>query len=119
MKRDMELIRRILLAAEEGTHGFVPSNFELQGYPVDVVGYHVYLMGQAGLVEVLVRNADMAKSPFATLRNLTWAGYEFLAASKDPTIWEQARTLISRSGEGSFAIWQSILGDLVKKSIGL
>ena len=118
MKRNMDLIRKILLKAEEHPDGFMPHNFVIEGFDENTMGYHIYLMGQAGLVDVLDRNLDMARSPSAILLNLTWQGHEFLENSRNPNIWEQAKSVIGKAGEGSFAVWQSVLTDLVKRSIG-
>jgi hypothetical protein len=115
----MDLIRAILLKVEENPHGFMPSKLEVDGYTKEEIGYHVYLMGQAGLAEVLTSRRDMAESPSAVLKNLTWQGHEFLGASRNQTIWEQAKAILPKAGDGSFGLWQSVLTDLVKKSLGL
>jgi len=113
----MDLIRAILLKVEGNAHGFMPSQLEIDGYTKEQVGYHVYLMGQAGLAEVLTSRRDLDTSPSAVLKNLTWQGHEFLGASRNPGIWGQAKAIIARAGDGSFGIWQSVLTDLVKRTL--
>ena len=51
MKRDMDSIREILLAVEAHPCGFAPS-IEIHGYTQEQVGYHVFLLGEAGLAVV-------------------------------------------------------------------
>lgn len=76
MKRDMDLIRTMLLTIEANEHGFVGS-IEIEGYTQEEIGYHAYLLGQAGLANVL--NVQVrSESPRAIIRNLTWQGHEFL-----------------------------------------
>jgi len=52
MKRDLELVKQILLRVEEREH--VEQNFSIPGYDDKVVAYHVAIMEQAGLVDAIV-----------------------------------------------------------------
>jgi|GEM_PF-7061885 len=47
MKRDIDLVREILLALEEHDHGYAPKDLEIRGYSKEQIGYHVWLMGRA------------------------------------------------------------------------
>jgi len=119
MKRDMDLIRLILLAAESHEHGFLYDNPPIEGYSAEEIGYHVYLMNQAGLVEAMVENFDQAPSPGALLMCLTWDGHEFLDTARSPTKWEEAKELLHRAGGGSFTIWQNVLTQIIKNGLGV
>lgn len=119
MHRDMDLAREILLVVESHPHGYSPQKIEVEGYTQEQIGYHAYLLLQAGLVEGLERNLDQAPSPSAIILNLTWAGHEFLASSRSPTVWAQAKQVIAKAGDGSFSVWQSVLTELVKRSLGI
>jgi hypothetical protein len=50
MQRDMGLIRQIMFKLEAEPGGFAPQDFTIEDYPADQVSYHVYLLGQAGLL---------------------------------------------------------------------
>lgn len=119
MQRDMDLIRSILLEAERSEHGFIFKNPVISGYTEERVGYHVHLMKQAGLVDAIDLDHDEAPSPNALLSSLTWKGHEFIESARSPTVWNQARELMHRAGGGSFKIWQSVLTDIVKSSLGV
>ncbi len=119
MQRDMDLVRQILLELEKAEHGFVFDNPEIEGYSSEVIAYHVYLMHEAGLVRAVdITTADSA-SPEYEAAGLTWSGHEFIEASRQPALWAQAKEIIAKAGGGSFALWQSVLTDIVKKSLGL
>jgi hypothetical protein len=45
MKRDMDLVRQILMVMEDHEHGFAPHPFEVPGYTEEVVGYHLTFGG--------------------------------------------------------------------------
>ncbi len=49
MKRDFDLIRKLVFAIEECPSGQMPEG--LDGYTPDQVGYHNYLLVDAGLAK--------------------------------------------------------------------
>jgi hypothetical protein len=53
MKRDLELIRNITLAVENTPTGYVQEKIEIDGYSKDQIGYHAYLLVDAGLAKGL------------------------------------------------------------------
>jgi len=118
MKRDMDLIRQILLSVEADEHGFV-DKLELLDYTQEQIGYHIYLLGEAGLANVLTTTSHGSKSPKAIIRNLTWAGHEFLDSARENTIWNQAKDKINKIGGATLPIWIALLTELAKKQIGL
>lgn len=50
MKREMDLVRQILLKIEQHEHGLAPRDLAIDGHTDEQVAYHVHLMGQAGLL---------------------------------------------------------------------
>src|SRR3990170_5270158 len=91
MKRDMDLVRKILMVCADHPHGFAPRELKIEGYSEEQIGDHVYLMTQAGLVkgaDVTTRGSD---SPEAVVSSITWEGHEFLEASRDEGLWSKAK----------------------------
>lgn len=119
MKRDMDLVRSILLVVENEPGGFVRSNLSIAGYSETVIWYHCYIMGQAGLLEIAITTDLESTGPEALPQNLTWFGHEFLDAAREATRWEKAREMIRDAGGASIQVWMDILTDLVKKGVGL
>lgn len=96
VKREMELIRKILRAIEDlppgadnidpGTLGIEHDGTKLGSRNMLLVR-HVQLLLDHGLVEANVPPA-LGRGPVAArIDRLTWAGHEFLAAAQDDTIW--------------------------------
>lgn len=86
MKRDMDLIRRITLAASE-----LPPDKTLRG--IDGVSdalfaRHVIWMQEAGLVKAATDDSD---EPFAAVFRLTWDGCEFADSVRSDTVWQKAK----------------------------
>lgn len=93
MKRDMELIRLLLLEQEEDAK---PA--ELSKYDERLQVYHVALLIDAGLViGDLLPDSDGNPRGAAVIR-LTWAGHEFLDTIRDPSIWQSAKDKVLKPG---------------------
>jgi len=86
MKRDMELIRKIMLRAESGDGGVCPP-IQIDGYTTTQIGYHCYLIAKMGLAEG--SDAEMsATGPNWGLSFLTPEGHDFIDAIRDDTVWQ-------------------------------
>jgi purine nucleoside phosphorylase len=116
MKRDMELIRTLLLRSE-GDEAAVRI---ADTYSVEERAYHVQLMVDAGFVEAIVhRNADGAPIGAITSR-LTWAGHDFLDAMRDDTIWKKAKEHVLKPGASwTFDLLKEWLKVQAKEKLGI
>jgi hypothetical protein len=120
MKRDMELIRKILLTVEESDTGWANHPIEIDGYDEHTIGYHCLLLVEADLCEGENITASRSKGPEAMITRLNWEGYEFLDAAKEPARWEEARrTIFDKLGSASFQVWTAVLTNLMLRSTGL
>lgn len=119
MKRDMDLIRTILLAVESNPHGFAPQDLEIEGYSKQEVAYHSYLIGDEGLAVTADTTSLGSSGPEARIVNLTSYGHNFLEAAREPGRWSQAKEIVDVAGGASIKIWMSVLTDLVKQSLGI
>ena len=81
MKRDMELVRKILLAVEESDdarrRGMRPK---IDGHEDDVIQAHVGLLWRRGLLDALDGSSRDGESYIIT--GLTWEGYDFIEAAR-------------------------------------
>ena len=112
MKRDMDLIREILLACEAYEHGYAPGKLQIDGYDNEQIEFHVYLMGQAGLLETADPTYSGSPSPSALPNAITWQGYEFLEASRNEQLWAKAKHAASCAGGMMFEVLKSVLTTL-------
>ncbi|MDD4876343.1 MAG: DUF2513 domain-containing protein [Dehalococcoidales bacterium] len=118
MKRDMDLIRKMLLAIEANSSGFAPS-IEIDGYTQEQIGYHATLLGEAGLAITTDITDFTNTSPEAMIIRLTWAGHEFLDYARENQIWNQAKDKVKQVGGASIQIWLILLTELIKKNLGI
>jgi len=69
------------------------SSGSLLGYDAKEVCAHIRLAHDAGLVQ-----ASFMTGPSAVIQRLTNSGYDFLEASKQKTLWEQAKHQLTSHG---------------------
>lgn len=116
MKRDWELCRTILLEMEEHGEPFkIFARHDLCGCSEEQFGFHAYLLGQAGLVELAEGWAGM-NSPWKHYpTNITWEGYEFIELIRDENTWKEAlRKLKDKAGAVTFDLLKTALIEAVK-----
>ena len=126
MKRDMELVRELLLFLEDKPD---PAHLEADRFPMPCrspseIQYHLNLLYQAGFL-----NGEPIKSstsdrlikvlPF----DLTWQGHEFLETVRDPEIWRKAKAGAASVGTASIEfIWgmaKALITGAIKDKTGL
>jgi hypothetical protein len=96
MKRDMELIRKLVLKLEDAPTGYAPDDFNVDSeYTPEQIGYHSYLMIQAGLATGSDVTTIGSAGPIGMVTSLTWAGHEFADAARDEKRWRHG------NGDGS------------------
>ena len=118
MKRDMDLVRKILFQMEEAEGGYADNDFAVDGYDEDAVGHHVWLMEQAGLVTAADMTAQQSPSPVALPLSITWEGHEFLENVRSDTVWQQVKRTIQEKGGGlSFDLVKAVAVYYAKQHI--
>ncbi|HCX83219.1 MAG: hypothetical protein A3E00_13540 [Curvibacter sp. RIFCSPHIGHO2_12_FULL_63_18] len=113
MKRDFDLVRKILLQFEEKESSTIVEKPEVEGYSYEIVSYHCRLLYDAGLLRcepVVSTTSDrlIKVSPF----ELTWDGHEFLDKIRSETTWNKIKIQAKEKG---LALSFSIVTELAKR----
>ena len=120
MKRDMDLVRLLLLDAESETDKSSPA---LQAYDEQTKMDHLGLMKEAGLINaVTATGADRGRLRIAAVyvNGLTWAGHDFLAAARNEGLWNKAKETLAKKGvPASFEVMKALLIMEGKRLLGL
>lgn len=109
MKRDMNLIRHILLALEDGNG----RQIVIAGYNETQIGYHCYLIVDAGLAKGADVTCMESECPTFVVTHLTWAGHDFLDAAREPDRWKTAQGVFSKLGGVTLEVAKSVLTTLM------
>lgn len=89
MKRDMVLVRQILLALEAQQEHRATVDLPIAGYKSIEVRYHMLILAQAGLVDFEPERTEAGRMIRAYVFGLTWSGHEFLDAVRSNKIWRK------------------------------
>lgn len=115
MKRDMDLVRQMLLEIEKHPYTGDWVELAIDGSSPEEITYHVILLHEAGLIE-----AD----DVSTMSNIewrpkrpTWQGHEFLDAARDDTRWSKAKDAMGKVGGFVFEIGKQVLLELIKSDL--
>ena len=76
MERDMDLVRKILITLAEHPHGHAPELLEIEGYDQETIDYHVFQMGDGGLLRTSTTTHLRSTSPSAIALGLTSKGHD-------------------------------------------
>lgn len=114
MKRDMELIRGLLLQVEG------EEEPDLSKWTEEQQVYHMALLIEADLVHGATAEGSMGETVAAHAIRLTWDGHEFLEAARDDTVWKKAREQIAKAGgHVTLPILTALLTQFLKQQIGM
>lgn len=98
MKRNMDLVREILLEIEKSCVSTVIRNLRIDGYDTETIAYHCKILHEAGLVsEYKPIYADNGLFAFS-VGGLTWEGNDYLDKIRDNTIWKKTKDIIKDKG---------------------
>lgn len=101
MKRDMDLVRDILLkieaASEPGMADLLPADVTQE--QLDLTTYNLNLLIDEGFVKGVEAHTLAQKNWFSL--TLTWRGHEFLDDIREPEIWKKAKAGAKQAGAAS------------------
>lgn len=93
MKRDMELIKKILLEVEgkESPRGWIRVSFD--EYTEQEIDFHVKLLKEENLIvaKTYLRSGH-------SIQSLTMSGYDFIEQAKKDTVWSKALVVLNEKG---------------------
>jgi hypothetical protein len=90
VKRDMELIRTILLSIQ-AREDLDLKPVVIDGYDELVVGRHIEMLGNEGFLEGVKASAYKDKYDFWLVKDLSWNGHEFIGAIGPDDLWQKLK----------------------------
>lgn len=98
MKRDMDLIRKILLTIEERYMSTALYNLKIDGYSREQIAMHCKMLYEAGLISDYKAQYAGNKIYLFGVGNLTWDGYDYLDKVRDDSVWEKVKDIAKEHG---------------------
>lgn len=117
MRRDMDLLRSLLLKLETITDKansvfvFQYNELAIDGYTDDQVAYHLDLAVEAGLID---QGGNGAMNRFM-FRRLTWDGHDFVDSVRDDDVWQKSRKGALAAGGWSLELISDLAKGFIRK----
>lgn len=112
MTRDMELVRKILLAIAASERPLDSAMVRISHYAPEQIGEHIRLLQEARLVDGTATMGPDRRQRWSELR-LTWWGHDFIECARNETIWRKANEALSGSSGSSgyvgLDVWRQTL----------
>lgn len=98
MKRDLDLVRSILIYVEKAEGEVDAEDLVTDDWPFEIVAYHVRLMAHHGLVDLSDDVRDMNGETLSlAVSGLTWDGQDYLDAIRDPKVWSKVKKTVKEA----------------------
>lgn len=106
MKRDLDLVRSILVYVEKAERDVDAESLVTDRWPLETVSYHVRLMAHHGLLDLSQDVLDMNGETVAlSVSGLTWDGQDYLEAVRDNRVWNRTKKAVSEAvGSTTFEV---------------
>jgi hypothetical protein len=120
MKRDYELVRKLLLFLEEKPTPEAVECPRIEGYDDLAIKYHLLLLAQAKLIDYDPELTNTGRIIRVFVFNPSWQGHDFLDAVRNERVWSQVKAQASEKGAAlPFDVLKTLAIEAVKKLVGL
>jgi hypothetical protein len=118
MTRDMELVRKVLLAVAATERPLDSLMVRIAHYTPEQISDHVRLLHEARLLDGSPSVGPDRRLRWSELR-LTWLGHDFAECARNETIWRMSgEALGQESATASIDAWHKVLIESTYRLIG-
>lgn len=120
MKRDMNLIREIMLQVEARPSVNDWGLVEIQGRTQDEISYHVMMLCDAGMIEAL-DHRGLGPAGFRYVpKYLTMQGHDFLDSIRAASVWDKVKQRLGAvGGSASLEIIKAVAKKVVMDALDI
>lgn len=116
MKRDLDLVRSILLKVESAENEIELMELQDEVHTTSVVVYHLGLLEACRLIDAKFFRDMNGKVIDATVFGLTWDGQDYLDAMRDDRVWAKTKSAIRNSvGSTTFEVVKRVCVEVATK----
>lgn len=125
MKRDLDLVRSILIYVEKAVDEVDAEDLVTDNWPFETVAYHIRLMVHHGLIDLSQDMRDMNGETLSlVVAGLTWDGQDYLDAIRDQKVWAKVKKTVKEAvGSTTFEVMKQtgalVAMSMVKASLGM
>ena len=118
MKRDMDLVRLLLIEIEE--KALEPyaglQDIKIEGFKSQEIDYNLDLLIKSGMIEGEVQIYGGGQSTHF-IQGITWLGHDFLEDIRDPEMWARTKKGANQIKSWSIETIKEIVKGLIKKQV--
>ena len=97
MKRDLDLVRQLLLQIE-GLPAGPPAQYRASEIEDPVLLAHFELVIASGLVNGKISRSQSSRGDVISISGLTWEGHEWIEMVRSQSIWNETKSMLLDSG---------------------
>ena len=94
MRRDVDLVRDILIKTADAEGSISIEAFVDEDRSMDLVAYHVEMMAAHDLIDAKVQREWGGHAVQGVITALTWDGQDYLDAIENDTVWEKTKETV-------------------------
>jgi hypothetical protein len=118
MKRDLDLVRQLLLQIEALPAG-PPVQYRTSEIEDPVLLAHFELVIAAGLVNGKLARSQGARGDVISISGLTWEGHEWIEMVRSQGMWGEIRTLLDGAGALTYELTREMAVKILRARAGL
>ena len=121
MKRNLDLIRYILLTTEDSdTSELRVADYITSQYSFNEVSYHITLLIEAGYMIALRADNLSSSYPDYIVQRLTYKGHDFLDTIRNDNVFNKTKTIISSTvGTTALSLIKDVALNYAKDMLGI
>ena len=97
MKRDLDLVRQLLLQIE-GLPAGPPAQYRASEIEDPVLLAHFELVLASGLVNGKISRSQSSRGDVISISGLTWEGHEWIEMVRSQSVWNETKSMLLDSG---------------------
>jgi hypothetical protein len=119
MKRDLDLVRQVLLHIEALPAG-PPAQYRTSEIDDPVLLAHFELVISAGLVNGKIARSQGTRGDVISISGLTWEGHEWLEMVRSQAMWNEIKSsLLDNGGALTFEMTKAVASKLLRARLAL
>lgn len=121
MKRDLDLIRYILIGIEGSVSTKLTiDDFVNDDYDANAISFHISLLLDCGYIEATKFNVIGQNYQQYLIKRITSSGYDYLDSIRDSNVWSKTKeSLKAIGGSASLEVIKAIAGKVALGFLGL
>jgi len=119
MKRDLDLVRQVLLQIEALPAG-PPAQYRTSEIDDPVLLAHFELVIAAGLVNGKIARSQGTRGDVISISGLTWEGHEWLEMVRSQAMWNEIKSALQDNGGAlTFELTKAVASKLLRARLAL